>query len=103
MGCPAANKSTMTNRKMIGICLGIAALTVCATAAIPNSTRDFCTTNGYGYPLPWRFDYCLCAKGSPSIDLTSFAINSAIVAICLLSFYFAAKFFQRTGTIGTKR
>jgi hypothetical protein len=29
---------------------------------IPNHSVDYCTTKGYGFPLLWKVEHCLCEQ-----------------------------------------
>jgi hypothetical protein len=49
----------------IGLKAGIAAILAvagleAALASVENDFFQFCTTKAYGWPAPWRIDYCEC-------------------------------------------
>lgn len=62
---------------------GAVMIAFCRTA---NPLFEFCTTKSYGWPFPWKVDYCPC-KGAvvayhPGYWLSNFAI---LISVSLLA------------------
>jgi len=79
-------KFSMMNRQLItrmsaGI-VGVLAvgLIEVAFAKTENDFFQFCTTKAYGWPAPWRIDYCECEGARTTYPITGKIVNlSAIV------------------------
>ncbi|MCP3924709.1 MAG: hypothetical protein GY714_19205 [Desulfobacterales bacterium] len=54
--------------------------TVCLN--IRNSYFEFCTTKAYGFPFPWKIDYCIC-EGGKTVLSKGAVIGNATVFIVL--------------------
>lgn len=52
---------------------------IAATANIENDFFQFCTTKAYGWPAPWKIEYCLCEGERTVFPLSSIIINTAMV------------------------
>jgi hypothetical protein len=67
-----------------GIFSGIAAIVVAVSlvAALSKTENDFfqfCTTKAYGWPAPWKIDYCECEGSKTVYPTTSKIANSLLV------------------------
>lgn len=45
-----------------------------------NDFFQFCTTKAYGWPAPWRIDYCECEGATTVYPTTSKVVNLSAVA-----------------------
>jgi hypothetical protein len=78
------NISPMKRPVKIGLTAGIGAILItagveAALASTENDSFQFCTTKAYGWPLPWRIDYCEC-KGSTTVYPAShMLINAGVI------------------------
>ena len=59
----------------------IAFLPLLALAGTPNDFFEFCTTTAWGYPFPWRVDYCLCEGGESVTPLPYVGMNLGLIAV----------------------
>lgn len=59
----------------------IALASLAAVAWVPNDAFQFCTTKAYGFPFPWRVDYCLCEGGETVVPLPYITINLGLIAV----------------------
>lgn len=56
--------------------------------SVPNYSVDYCTTKGYGFPILWRVDHCLC-HGEETVyyplgvigNLLVSAVAAAVIAV----------------------
>ena len=59
-------------------------------AALANTENDFfqfCTTKAYGWPAPWKIDYCECEGTKTTYPRTSKIVNlSTIVGSGIIGF-----------------
>ena len=55
-------------------------LSICSVAVTLffNEAQDFCTTNCYGFPIQFYYDYCACEEGSFPIVIPFFLIDLII-------------------------
>jgi hypothetical protein len=51
---------------------------VALSAPLENGYFEFCTTKAYGWPAPWKIDYCLCEGGETIYPRLSATINIGI-------------------------
>ena len=49
-------------------------------AKTENDFFQFCTTKAYGWPAPWRIDYCECEGAKTAYPTTSAIVNLSAVA-----------------------
>jgi hypothetical protein len=45
-----------------------------------NDFFQFCTTKAYGWPAPWRIDYCECEGAKTTYPTTSKIVNLSAIA-----------------------
>ena len=45
-----------------------------------NDFYQFCTTKAYGWPAPWRIDFCECEGGKTAFPATSTIVNLSAIA-----------------------
>ena len=48
-------------------------------AGTENAFFEFCTTKAYGWPAPWRIDYCPCEGDRTVFPLPSIMINIGVI------------------------
>ena len=63
-----------------GICAIVAVGAI--EAAFANTENDFfqfCTTKAYGWPAPWRIDYCECEGGETIYPALNAMINIGLI------------------------
>jgi hypothetical protein len=70
-----------------GVIAGIGAIVAAGAieAAFTNTENDFfqfCTTKAYGWPAPWRIDYCECEGAKTIYPTTSKIENLSAIAAC---------------------
>ena len=68
--------------KVWALCsLGLLAVSL-ATLGVHNDVFEFCTTQAYGLPLPWRFEWCECVRDETAINIITGSGNvlCAVVA-----------------------
>jgi len=70
-----------------GLIAGIGAIVAVGAieAAFANTENDFfqfCTTKAYGWPAPWKIDYCECEGVKTAYPATSKIMNFAAIAVC---------------------
>lgn len=49
-------------------------------AKTENDFFQFCTTKAYGWPAPWRIDWCECEGGSTTYPTTGKIVNFSSLA-----------------------
>jgi hypothetical protein len=69
----------------VGLISGIVAMVmagsvVAAFAKTENDFFQFCTTKAYGWPAPWRIDYCECEGSKTTFPTTSKIVNFSMIA-----------------------
>lgn len=69
-------------RRLIHATLAAAAVGILlvATAEAENDIFQFCTTKAFGWPAPWRIEYCLCEGGGTLRPASSRVVNFGILA-----------------------
>ncbi|MEM7146801.1 MAG: hypothetical protein AAF591_16835 [Verrucomicrobiota bacterium] len=50
-----------------------------AAAEKRNQWFEFCTTKAYGWPLPWRVDYCACEKSRKERSRVHAVVNVGLI------------------------
>jgi hypothetical protein len=50
--------------RLILLCQLAALAASVATLRLENRYFEFCTTKAFGWPAPWRWQWCLCEQGS---------------------------------------
>jgi hypothetical protein len=68
----------------IGLIAGIAVIisagaVVGAFAKTENALYEFCTTKAYGWPAPWRIDYCGCEGSKTVFPSSSKVVNLSAI------------------------
>jgi hypothetical protein len=58
----------------------VAGSVVAAFAKTENDFFQFCTTKAYGWPAPWRIDYCECEGSKTTFPTTSKIVNFSMIA-----------------------
>lgn len=49
-----------------------------STVFVRNGFFEFCTTSAYGFPFPWKIDYCPCGRESPPYSPWYWSLNIGI-------------------------
>ncbi len=58
----------------------VAGSVVAAFAKTENDFFQFCTTKAYGWPAPWKIDYCECEGSKTTFPTTSKIVNFSMIA-----------------------
>jgi hypothetical protein len=62
-----------------GIVMLIVGSLVAVMARSENDSFQFCTTKAYGWPAPWKIDYCECEGGQTTYPPLSAIINVGLI------------------------
>lgn len=83
----------ISSLKLNAVCaLGLLALSI-GTVLARNGVFEFCTTQAFGFPFPWYYDWCLCERNNPPINPAFWALN---VLFAVLGSFPVASFFRRS-------
>ena len=68
----------------INLILGVVAIAVAGSlvvvfAKVENDFFQFCTTKAYGWPAPWKIDYCECVGSKTTFPTTSKVVNFSMI------------------------
>lgn len=74
-------RATLSRRLIrAALAAGVAGGVLLLTAGAENDFFQFCTTKAYGWPAPWRIEYCLCGGGGTVRPASSRAVNLGLAA-----------------------
>lgn len=63
------------------VSLSIVGLAMAVVAGLGNPFAEFCTTKAYGWPFPWRIDYCPCEGGKTAFPVSSVVGNAGVLLV----------------------
>lgn len=80
-------KTAMKHPLKVGLIAGIIAMVVAGSviavlAKAENDFFQFCTTKAYGWPAPWKIDYCECEGSKTTFPKASKLVNFSMIAGC---------------------
>lgn len=64
-----------TQRLILTASLVITAVPLLVFCASRNHAWECCTTQAYGFPMPWYVDHCYCGKDLPAVNPLCFLFN----------------------------
>ena len=62
------------------VAMGVAGSVVAVLAKRENDFFQFCTTKAYGWPAPWKIDYCECEGSKTTYPTASKIVNFSLIA-----------------------
>lgn len=76
----------MNQHLKTGLIAGIVAIAAVGAieSVLANAENDFfqfCTTKAYGWPAPWKIDYCECEGGKAVYPVISKIMNFITIAV----------------------
>ena len=68
----------------VGLISGIIAMAVAGSVVLGLAKREndffqFCTTKAYGWPAPWKIDYCECEGSKTTYPASSKILNFSMI------------------------
>lgn len=90
------NQKTRKAISIGAICLFAMALIIGILSEVENDFFQFCTTKAYGWPAPWKIEYCLCEKDAIESPASSIIVNIGLIVISGLIGFIATLLFYRS-------